>query len=187
MPTYASISPSCRWSRSIRLGDDAWENRVVTTYYQLHKLENLTKREPLTFHDEWERRNRDFHQALESGCGSPWLLHFCDILYDQLERYRRRFVVYTDIHPTIAEEHRQIMELALARDPAACKVLKQHFEHAASVIGRMMAESAKAASTRRSPRRPLNRLPRQSRSQQQSPRIHASPDADPTPCIRLAI
>jgi DNA-binding GntR family transcriptional regulator len=131
--------------RSIRLGDDAWENRVVTTYYQLNKLENQPKREPRTFHDEWERRNRDFHQALESGCGSPWLLHFCDILYDQLERYRRRFVVYTDIHPTIAEEHRQIMELALARDTAACKVLKQHFEHAASVIGGMMAESTKAA------------------------------------------
>jgi DNA-binding GntR family transcriptional regulator len=133
--------------RSIRHGDDAWENAVVTTYYQLNKLENQSKREPRTFHDEWERRNRDFHQALESGCGSPWLLHFCDILYDQLERYRRRFVVYTDIDPTIAEEHRQIMELALARDLTACKVLKQHFEHAARVIGGMMekAEGGKAA------------------------------------------
>ena len=48
-------------------------------------------------------------------------------------------------HPTIAEEHRQIMELALARDTAACKVLKQHFEHAAQVIGSMMAEATKAA------------------------------------------
>jgi GntR family transcriptional regulator, carbon starvation induced regulator len=135
--------------RSIRRGGDDWENAVVTTYYQLNKLENQSKREPKTFHDEWERRNRDFHQALESGCGSPWLLHFCDILYDQLERYRRRFVVYTDIDPTIAEEHRQIMELALARDTAACKVLKQHFEHAARVIGGMMekAESTKPAST----------------------------------------
>ncbi|MCO5131063.1 MAG: FCD domain-containing protein [Xanthobacteraceae bacterium] len=141
--------------RSIRLGDDDWENRVVTTYYQLHKLENLTKREPLTFRDEWERRNRDFHEALESGCGSPWLLHFCAILYDQFERYRRRFVVYTDIQPTIADEHRQIMELALARDTAACKVLKQHFEHAASVIERMMVEAAKAAAPAKKPRGPV--------------------------------
>lgn len=127
--------------RSIRRGGDEWENAVVTTYYQLNKLENQSRREPHTFHDEWEKRNRAFHQALESGCGSPWLLHFCDILYDQLERYRRRFVIYTDIDPTIAEEHKKIMELALARDTAACKVLKQHFEHAARVIGGMMEKS----------------------------------------------
>jgi GntR family transcriptional regulator, carbon starvation induced regulator len=127
--------------RSIRHGGDEWENAVVTTYYQLNKLEQQSPREPRTFHDEWERRNRAFHQALESGCGSPWLLHFCDILYDQLERYRRRFVVYTDIDPTIAEEHRQIMELALARDLNVCKLLKQHFEHAARVIGGMMEKA----------------------------------------------
>jgi GntR family carbon starvation induced transcriptional regulator len=127
--------------RSIRNGGDDWENAVVTAYYQLNKLENQAHREPGTFHDEWERRNRAFHEALESGCGSPWLLHFCDILYDQLERYRRRFVVYTDIDPTIGEEHKQIMELALARDTAACKVLQQHFEHAARVIGGMMEKA----------------------------------------------
>jgi GntR family transcriptional regulator, carbon starvation induced regulator len=133
--------------RSIRTGGDEWENAVVTTYYQLNKLENQSHRDSQTFHDEWERRNREFHQALESGCGSPWLLHFCDILYDQLERYRRRFVVYTDIDPTIAEEHKLIKELALARDLEACKVLKQHFEHAARVIGGMMqkTEGGKAA------------------------------------------
>lgn len=127
--------------RSIRSGTDAWENAVVTSYYQLNKLENQIKREPQAFREEWERRNRDFHESLESGCGSPWLLHFCDSLYDKLERYRRRFVVYTKIEPTIAEEHRKIMELALARDPASCKVLKEHFEHAARVIGGMMAKA----------------------------------------------
>ena len=133
--------------RSIRFGGDEWENSVVTTYYQLHKLETQTKRDPDSYRDEWERRNRDFHQALESGCGSPWLLHFCDILYDQHERYRRRFVVYTDIDAAIAEEHRQIMELALARDLRACEVLKAHFEHASKVISDFMerAETAAAA------------------------------------------
>jgi len=50
-------------------------------------------------------------------------------------------VVYTDIDPTIAEEHKLIKELALARDLKACKVLKQHFEHAARVIGGMMEKA----------------------------------------------
>lgn len=136
--------------RSIRRGGDAWENAVVTAYYQLSKLEKEGQRDQ-DFRDDWERRNRDFHQALESGCGSPWLSHFCDILYDHFERYRRRFLVYTEIEPTIADEHRRIMELALARDLEACKVLRQHFEHAAQVIGDRMekAESGKAPAPRR--------------------------------------
>jgi GntR family transcriptional regulator, carbon starvation induced regulator len=65
-------------------------------------------------------------------------------------------VVYTDIDPTIAEEHRQIMELALARDLAACKLLKQHFEHASRVIGGMMekAEGTKPADPLRAAKKP---------------------------------
>lgn len=124
--------------RSIRSGGDDWENAVVTAYYQLNKVENQVKSDPNAFRDEWERRNRAFHEALESGCGSPWLLHFCDSLYDKLERYRRRFLVYTKIEPTIAEEHLRIMQLALARDVAVCDVMKQHFEHATRVIRSLM-------------------------------------------------
>lgn len=130
--------------RSIKLGGDEWENDVVTSYYQLNKLEKQAKKEPRTYTDEWEQRNRAFHRALESGCESPWLLYFCEILYDQLERYRRLFVVYTGMSQAIADEHREIMELALARDTRACEVLKQHFQHAARVIGGMM-EKAEAA------------------------------------------
>ncbi len=130
--------------RSIRLGGDEWENAVVTTYYQLNKVEKNAKKEPRTYSNEWEQRNRAFHRALESGCGSPWLLYFCEILYDQLERYRRLFVVYTDMSQAIADEHHQIMELALARDTRACEVLKQHFQHAARVIGGMMEKAEKA-------------------------------------------
>jgi GntR family carbon starvation induced transcriptional regulator len=133
--------------RSIRLGADEWENNVVTTYYQLNKLEKQARKEPRTYTDEWEQRNRAFHRALESGCESPWLMYFCEILYDQLERYRRLFVVYTGMDEAIAEEHRQIMELALARDTRACDVLRHHFEHAARVIGSMM-EKAEASAKR---------------------------------------
>ena len=46
------------------------------------------KAAPATYADEWESRNRAFHAALESACSSPWLLHMCEILYDQSERYR---------------------------------------------------------------------------------------------------
>lgn len=135
--------------RSIRFGDDDWENAVVTTHYQLQKLEKQPKGDPKSYGDEWERRNRAFHQALEAGCRSPWLLHFCSILYDQQERYRRRLSVYTRIEPTIAEEHRQIKELALARDLKACKILKAHIEHGARHIASLMEKSEAAPRAKR--------------------------------------
>ena len=128
--------------RSMRLGGDEWESGIVTTYYHLNKLEKQVGRDPKTFGEEWERRNRDFHTALEAGCGSPWLIHFCDILYDQLERYRRLFVAYTEINHATYDEHRVIMELALARKPKAVHHLTVHLNHTTEIIKQRMTEGA---------------------------------------------
>lgn len=143
--------------RSIARGDEAWEAAVVTAYYRLNKLVKQMRAEPATYADEWERRNRAFHAALEGACGSPWLLHFCQILYDQSERYRRHFVAYPKIEPRIYEEHRTIMEAALARDAKlACRVLEQHIRRGAEATGAIMAKAAADARrvTRRASRRP---------------------------------
>jgi GntR family transcriptional regulator, carbon starvation induced regulator len=127
--------------QSIAAGDDVWENGVVTSYHHLSKIERAMKADPLGFSDEWERRNRDFHIQLESGCGSPWLLHFCETLYDQIERYRRLYSVYPEHGPTIYAEHHAIMEAALSRNAAAaCDVLEQHLKHARKVILERIAE-----------------------------------------------
>lgn len=125
--------------RSVRCGDDAWEAGIVTAYYRLDKLVKQMKSRPAAYADEWERRNRTFHAALESACGSPWLLHFCQILYDQSERYRRHFVAYPKIEPRIDAEHRTIMEAALGRDAeAACRVLEQHIRRGAAAVRAIM-------------------------------------------------
>jgi len=129
--------------RSVARGDEAWEAAVVTAYYRLNKLVKQMKADPATYADEWERRNRAFHAALESACGSPWLLHFCQILYDQSERYRRHFVAYPKIEPRIYEEHRVIMEAALARDAKlACRVLEEHIRRGAEAVRGIMARPA---------------------------------------------
>src|SRR5258707_4641200 len=39
--------------------------------------------------EKWERLHKQFHMSLIAACGSPWRLHFCSILSDQFERYRR--------------------------------------------------------------------------------------------------
>ncbi len=130
---------------SMKFGDTAWENSVVTTYYQLNKLERQSDRNSKDFIGEWERRNREFHIALEAGCGSPWLVHFCDILHDQLERYRRLFVAYKHIDSDTYDEHRRIMELALARKPEAVKLLAAHLRTTMEKIERSMSKAGRAA------------------------------------------
>jgi GntR family carbon starvation induced transcriptional regulator len=137
--------------RAIKLGDDQWENGIVAAYYQLSKLEKQAERNPATYADEWERRNHAFHTALEAGCGSPWLLHFCEILYDQLERYRRLFVPYTQIETAIVEEHQRIMELALARDERVCGILADHFQHSYRIISGKMDKAKGEPSMRARP------------------------------------
>jgi DNA-binding GntR family transcriptional regulator len=131
--------------RSIRFGDEAWEARIVTAYYRLNKLVKQMRASPSPYADEWERRNRAFHAALESACGSPWLLHFCQILYDQSERYRRNLVAYPKIAPRIYEEHRLVMEAALKRDAkTACRALEAHIVRGAGAVARLLAARQKA-------------------------------------------
>jgi DNA-binding GntR family transcriptional regulator len=136
--------------RSIRDGDETWEAGIVAAYYQLNKLVKRMKATPASYADEWERRNRAFHAALEAACGSPWLLHFCEILYHQSERYRRRFVTYRDIEPRIYEEHRVIMEAALARKAKlACKVLEEHIRLGAESVRALMEKAPAGEGGRR--------------------------------------
>ena len=132
--------------RSIARGGESWESGVVAAYYQLNKLVEHMRADPVTYADDWERRNRAFHAALEGACGSPWLMHFCEILYDQSERYRRRFVRYPEIRGEIYEEHKQIMDAALARDEAtACRILDRHIRRAAQAVRALMIEAGVAA------------------------------------------
>jgi len=148
--------------RSIAAGDEAWEAGIVAAYYQLNKLVKHMKAAPATYADEWERRNRAFHAALEGACNSPWLLHMCELLYDQSERYRRNFVAYPKIEPRIYEEHRLIMEAALARDAkTACRILAAHIRRGAGATRRLMeAKSAPRVAATRAPARTPQSLAR---------------------------
>ena len=76
---------------SIARGDETWEEQVVLAHHRLRRLgrqESDPQDEAIP--EEWERRHRAFHTALIAACGSPWTLHFCGVLYDQFDRYRRR-------------------------------------------------------------------------------------------------
>ena len=126
---------------SIAGGDDKWENRVITTHYHLSKADKTQKPLKADFLDNWERLNREFHSALESGCNSPWLIRFCAILYDQYERYRRRFIPLANVSSSIREEHQKLKELALGRDVRALEVLKAHIQHSSRLLEARMKDA----------------------------------------------
>jgi DNA-binding GntR family transcriptional regulator len=148
----------CRFSslglrRSIERGDDAWESGVVAAFYQLGKIAKSFESEPERYAEVWEQRNRAFHAALEQACGSPWLRHFCQMLYDQSERYRRRFVKFPRLRPEVEAEHQAVMDAALARDAdRACGILEAHIRGGAETVERLMLAEIEAEGPRRAAR-----------------------------------
>lgn len=122
--------------RSIKAGDDDWEAGVVAAFHRLSKIEQEFPDKFGALYDEWEIRNRAFHDALISACNSRWLLRMHELLFQQSERYRR--ITYssgTVIPRNVNEEHRRIMEAAIARDvDAACGLAASHIQKTVSVL-----------------------------------------------------
>ncbi len=126
---------------SIAMGDDHWEGRVVAAFHRLERIYPLMVKQPKAHAQEWEVRNRDFHAALESACGSPWLLHFNALAFAQSERYRRHFVDYAFLLPDAQKEHHDIMDAAINRNAKeACKQLTHHIAENMQVVMRCMTE-----------------------------------------------
>ena len=125
-------------SQSIEHGDDAWESRIVATFYQLEKVEESEDRDPT----EWELRNHDFHEALIAGCTSKWLRRFYGILYDQHKRYRN-VALSTEIPRDLHQEHEELRNAALARDTKrACDAIEQHIMRTAEITLNVLREES---------------------------------------------
>lgn len=122
-----------KWS--IQRGDDAWEALVVGSFHRLEKAARLMDADPNGNAAEHEARNRDFHLALESACGSPLLLDFGHKAFSRSERYRRHFVDYTRLLPNTHREHKDMMEAALnRRADQACEILRDHIMNNVEVV-----------------------------------------------------
>lgn len=112
--------------QSIALGDDAWEAEVVGAFHRLSRAEEKLEG-PDAAREEWETRNRIFHEVLISACPSRWIRHFQTILYHQSERYRRLSLFKQPIPRDVHSEHQAIVDAALARDAdAATRILADH-------------------------------------------------------------
>jgi DNA-binding GntR family transcriptional regulator len=103
--------------QSIRHGDAAWEETVVLAFHRLSRLPRRINPADVRINPEWEAAHRNFHRSLLQGCGSHWIVDFCDQLFDVADIYRN--VARSAQQATQREgenEHRSIMEATVARD-----------------------------------------------------------------------
>ncbi len=105
----------------------------------LHRLQRaeIPKRTGDVLDQRWEHEHGRLHSVLLSACGSPLLLRFHAMLFEQSERYRRLAVAYGQPRRDIAAEHAALARAALARDAErACALL---VEHIAATTERVLA------------------------------------------------
>jgi DNA-binding GntR family transcriptional regulator len=130
---------------SVRNRTEAWEDDIVLSLHRLLRTPFLFGTDARDADDnrEWEIRHRQFHRALISNCGSPWLRRFCEELMDQAERYR--YIAATSTYPRRDSdgEHRRIADAALNGDAeAAVRHLVAQYELTLALYeARVRAES----------------------------------------------
>lgn len=119
-------------TQSITAGDEDWEARIVSAFFRLSKAESGKKIDDMEL---WERRNREFHDAVLSACSSKWLLRFYRIIYDQHKRYRN-ISINESSNPvrSVHQEHERIYNAVLARDiKTACSEVEIHIRKTADI------------------------------------------------------
>ena len=114
--------------QAIALGDEAWEADVLAAFHRLSRAEDKLGASNEA-REEWEHRNRVFHEVLIAACPSRWIRHFQHILYQQSERYRRISHFHSTIPRDVHAEHEGLCQAAVARDAdRACAILTDHIQ-----------------------------------------------------------
>jgi len=137
----AEITKTRCWLEEIALRESIaahttkWEEQLVLAHHRLAKTPRSLSEQRFADNPEWDPLHRAFHRALIAGCGSRWLLAFCEQLADQHHRYRRLSAPRAFSKRNVKTEHQQLMEAALeGRADDAVALLKAHFNRTAEII-----------------------------------------------------
>jgi DNA-binding GntR family transcriptional regulator len=127
--------------QSMALGDDAWEGELLAAFHRLSKAEEKLG-DGGEAREEWEERNRIFHEVLIAACPSRWIKHFLSILYHQAERYRRMSLNQRTLPRDVHAEHEALFKAVLARDAEqATAILAQHIRYTFQSIKALPSEA----------------------------------------------
>jgi len=120
---------------SIAARGTAWEEALVLAHHRLARTPRSLSDERFQDNPDWEPLHRAFHHALIAGCGSRWLLSFCDQLADQHQRYRRLSAPRAFTKRGVKSEHQQLVDAAIAgRADDAVVLLRAHYQRTAKII-----------------------------------------------------
>ena len=137
----AEITKTRAWLEEIALRESIaahttdWEEALVLAHHRLARTPRSLSETRFEDNPAWEPLHRAFHRALIAGCGSRWLLGFCEQLADQHHRYRRLSAPRAFVKRGVKAEHQQLMEAAVAgRADEAVALLRAHFERTARIL-----------------------------------------------------
>lgn len=118
---------------AIDKGDDHWESFILASFNTLSKYPRGDGRQ--MFDPEWETRHRTFHYSLYAACNSPILLKNIAALDNQWVRYRLLVGRYMSRRRNLQQEHADLKDAVVARDPvAATRAIQHHLEASAKTI-----------------------------------------------------
>lgn len=130
----ATIESLCLES-AILHGDLKWETGIVSTLFELSRLQFKDAQDPARVSDQWAETHQRFHEALVAACDSPWMLRLRGILFVQSERYRRVSVPLDRAGRDLHGEHKAIADAAIARDAVkACAEMRAHLEKTTRIL-----------------------------------------------------
>jgi DNA-binding GntR family transcriptional regulator len=113
--------------QSFAAGGLDWEGGVVSAHHKLAALERSLLAGDTADATLWKRYDWEFHHALITACGSRALLKAHAAAYDRYLRYQMVAVIFRG--EIAADEHRKLLEAALARDSTTAReVLRNHID-----------------------------------------------------------
>jgi DNA-binding GntR family transcriptional regulator len=121
--------------RSIERGDVAWEAELVAAHHRLAVTPTFL--EDGTGNTEWMAAHGAFHAALAGAAGSPVLERVRGQLYDasELYRYWSGSLPHRSGRANVADEHKAILDAALAHDAdLAVDLVTRHLQATAAEL-----------------------------------------------------
>ncbi|MBJ2153917.1 GntR family transcriptional regulator [Paracoccus sp. IB05] len=119
-------------AQAIPLGTRAWEERLISAWYRLERLERTPETANLA---EWEKLNSEFHEALVSSASSAWLLRMRAMMYKHHERYRQLSRSKTVLTRAVHDEHKLLFDCAMDRNvERAVEVTRLHIQRTTDAV-----------------------------------------------------
>jgi len=121
---------------SLERGDLQWESELIATHHQLSRAPRRDAAAPQHITDEWTAAHQAFHAKILEAAASPAMTRLAANLAHSTELYRRwaapsAAAAVRDVE----QEHRGILEAALARDAdRLAALLRAHYEATVQVV-----------------------------------------------------